>query len=307
MRIQRHYWLIVLCAAFVALSIQSCDKNLEERGTEIKISEDDLSEISLGKATTRVIILKGGNGKYSASVADSRIATVKTSMDTLRVTGNWVGETYATIISGDYKKRLDIRVATPDLNLSAEEIHLFPRDESKFLHVAGGGEDTQLRLDDPDNILEVKWNGATGIMEINALAEGDARITVVPASGEERSVKVLVRCNGKAEDVGVYGTTSRSLFRVMNTVMSVHRPGIGVWLVNNVNPYSTPKVLKIAPEVKSPETGQQVALEITMRDAQVFENSDLEEGKQLFVVEEVREREVVLRGKRVKLVLPYAP
>lgn len=58
----------------------------------------------MNKLTTRMILLQGGNGKYIANVADSKVAGVSISKDTLRINGILEGNTYATIISGDYKR-----------------------------------------------------------------------------------------------------------------------------------------------------------------------------------------------------------
>lgn len=297
------YYLVI--ASLVGVLLAACEKDAHERGTEININgEAQLAEVSFSKETTRTLILGGGNGKYTANVADSRIARVAVSHDTMRITGYLEGDTYATILSGDFKKRLDIHIVIPELSVSQEEVHLFPRDESKFLSVSGGGDETALEIDDPDQILQVKWNGRTGIMEINAHAEGDATITVVAQDGQKRAIKVLVRCKGSVDEVGVYGTTSRSIYPIMNTVMSVVRKGVGVWLINNVNPYSSRRILKITPPLVQPKVGEFVKLRFSMLYPDEFEHSGLTEGEQRMYVEEVRPEHVLLRGRGFKLLLP---
>ena len=119
---------------------------------EIQVGTDDLKEVTLNKLTTRMILLQGGNGKYIANVADSKVAGVSISKDTLRINGILEGNTYATIISGDYKKVVNINVVVPELSISQSEIRLYPRDESKFISLNGGGDVVDLRIDDPDKI-----------------------------------------------------------------------------------------------------------------------------------------------------------
>lgn len=297
-------YLLTPLLLFAAL-LPSCEKEAREQGSEILINgEADLSEVSFSKQTTRILLLQGGNGKYTANIADSRIARLSVSRDTLRITGALEGDTYATILSGDFKKRLDVHIVVPELSVSQDEVYLFPRDESKFLNVSGGGDETALRIDDPDQILQVKWNGRTGIMEINALAEGDATLTVVAQDGKTRDIRVFVRCKGRVDEVGVYSTTSRSIYPVMSTVMSVMRPGVGVWLINNVNPYSSRRILKITPPVKNPKVGEVLTLNVSMRYPDEFANTSLSEGAQRLYVEEVRPEHVLLRGRGFKLLLP---
>ena len=63
----------------------------------------------------------------------------------MRINGILEGNTYATIISGDYKKVVNINVVVPELSISQSEIRLYPRDESKFISLNGGGDVVDLR------------------------------------------------------------------------------------------------------------------------------------------------------------------
>ena len=74
------------------------------------------------------------------------------------------------------------------------------------------------------------------ILEIQAHYEGEARYVLFRNDKQEKTLKVTVRCEGTASRVGVYGTTSHSLYAQMNTVMAVRRPGVGVWLCNGSTP-----------------------------------------------------------------------
>ena len=292
---------MLLCCgtAFVACS----DDNSEAK--DIQVGADDLKEVSLNKLSTRTIILRGGTGKYTANVADSKIAGVAISKDTLRISGILEGQTYATIISGDFKRRVDINVVVPELSISQSEIRLFPRDESKFVSLNGGGDFAELQIEDPDKIMNAKWNAKTGILEIQAHYEGEAKIRVIAQDKKEKTLKVVVRCEGTADRVGVYSTTSRSIYTHMNTIMAVRRPGIGVWFCSGARPYTAKRVLKITPAVVNPVVGSHVNVTLSMTYPDEFSNSGLKEGQYKLFVEEVREHDAVLRGQGFKLVIPY--
>ena len=295
------FYLLLLCCgtAFVACS----DDNSEAK--DIQVGADDLKEVALNKLSTRTIILRGGTGKYTANVADSKIAGVAISKDTLRISGILEGQTYATIISGDFKRRVDINVVVPELSISQSEIRLFPRDESKFVSVNGGGDFAELQIEDPDKIMNAKWNAKTGILEIQAHYEGEAKIRVIAQDKKEKTLKVVVRCEGTADRVGVYSTTSRSIYTHMNTIMAVRRPGIGVWFCSGARPYTAKRVLKITPAVVNPVVGSHVNVTLSMTYPDEFSNSGLKEGQYKLFVEEVREHDAVLRGQGFKLVIPY--
>lgn len=293
--------LLLGCSiAFVA-----CDNDNKQEMKDIRLGADDINEVSLNKLSTRTIILSGGTGKYTANVADSKIAGVNISKDTLRINGIWEGRTYATIISGDFKKRVEINVVVPELSISQSEIRLYPRDESKFVSLNGGGDIVDLKIEDPDKVMNAKWNAKTSILEIQAYYEGEAKIRIISQDKKEKTLKVVVRCEGTASRVGIYGTTSHSLYEQMNTVMAVRRPGVGVWLCNGARPYFSKKVLKITPAVVNPVAGTHIDVSFSMLYPAEFANSGLKEGPHKLYVEEVREKDVVLRGRGFKFVIPY--
>ena len=227
------------------------------------------------------------------------------SKDTLRINGILEGNTYATIISGDYKKVVNINVVVPELSISQSEIRLYPRDESKFISLNGGGDVVDLKIDDPDKIIDAKWNAKTNILEVQAHYEGEAKIRIISQDKREKTLKVIVRCDGTADRVGIYGTTSHSLYEQMNTVMAVRRPGIGVWLCNGARPYTSRRVLKITPAVVNPVVGTQVEVSLSILYPNEFASTKIKEGKNKLYVEEVREKDVVLRGRGFKFVIPY--
>ena len=295
------FYLLLLCCG---VSFVACKEDASD-DREIQVGADDLKEVTLNKLTTRMILLQGGNGKYIANVADSKVAGVSISKDTLRINGILEGNTYATIISGDYKKVVNINVVVPELSISQSEIRLYPRDESKFISLNGGGDVVDLKIDDPDKIIDAKWNAKTNILEVQAHYEGEAKIRIISQDKREKTLKVVVRCEGTAGRVGIYGTTSHSLYEQMNTVMAVRRPGVGVWLCNGTRPYTSRRVLKITPAVVNPVVGTQVDVSLSMLYPNEFVSTKIKEGKYKLYVEEVREKDVVLRGRGFKFVIPY--
>ena len=63
--------------------------------------------------------------------------------------------------------------------------------------------------------------------------------------------------------------------------------------------------MKIKPAIVNPVAGTYVDITLTMTYPNEFVDSGLKEGKYKLLVEEVRERDVVLRGRGFKLVIPY--
>ena len=189
--------LLLGCSiAFVA-----CDNDNKQEMKDIRLGADDINEVSLNKLSTRTIILSGGTGKYTANVADSKIAGVNISKDTLRINGIWEGRTYATIISGDFKKRVEINVVVPELSISQSEIRLYPRDESKFVSLNGGGDIVDLKIEDPDKVMNAKWNAKTSILEIQAYYEGEAKIRIISQDKKEKTLKALRRYGRSSGDL----------------------------------------------------------------------------------------------------------
>ncbi len=301
MKQKLYLFLLFACSILPA----ACDKDNQQEAKDIQLSGENPDEVSLTKLSTRMFLLTGGTGKYVSYVADSKVAGVSVSKDTLRVNGILEGNTYATIISGDVRRRIDIHVVAPEISISQSEVRLFPRDESRFVSLNGGGDIADLKVDDPDRVISVKWNAKTNILEIQAHYEGEAKIRVISQDRQEKTLKVTVRCEGTAARVGVYGTTSHSLYAQMNTVMAVRRPGVGVWLCNGARPYSSRKVVKITPAVVNPVAGTYVSVSLSMLYPDEFSSSGLKEGTHRLYVEEVREKDVVLRGRGYKFVIPY--
>ena len=271
----------------------------------IRVGATDADSLSVSPQATRIVLLSGGTGKYAAYVADGTLAKVAINEDTLRITGQLTGKTVATIHSGDETRRIALHVEDREVSVSHQEVRLFPRDESRFISVNGGGKYADLEVLDPEGAITTKWNAKTNILEVDARYEGEAQVKIVPPEGKPTLLKVVVRCEGEVNRPGIYGTTSRSIFRQMNTLSVVHRKGVGVWLNNKAQPYGALRSLQVTPAIVNPKVGQHLSLNYIMRYPDEFRNSGLTEGQHTLIVEEVRQRYVVLRGKGHKLVLPF--
>ncbi len=88
------------------------------------------------------------------------------------------------IHSGDTKRRIELNIAPPEVSVSQKEVRLFPRDESKFVSVNGGGELADLEVVDPDHVINAKWNAKTNILELEAFYEGEATVRIIPPTGK---------------------------------------------------------------------------------------------------------------------------
>ena len=78
------FYLLLCCGIVFA----ACDSDNVQEKNDIRLGTDNITEVSLNKLSTRTIILSGGTGKYMVNVADSKVADVKISKDTLRISGN---------------------------------------------------------------------------------------------------------------------------------------------------------------------------------------------------------------------------
>lgn len=296
-----YIWLSVI---ILGMSLTACHSELDLEPSKILIGDNDSSSIDVFTHTTRMLILKGGTGKYKCNVNNSKLASASINEDTLRVTGILEGETYASVWSGDECRKLDINVIVPNITSTEDVIRLFPRDESRSVSVNGGGGMAQMSVEDPMRILKkVKWNAKTNIIEIDTYCEGDAYLHITGQDHQTKTIKVEVRCKGEADGAGAYSTTSRSLSVLMRNTLVVHRKGVGVWICNEANPTVSKKTIKITPAIINPKQGSYIDVELGFRYPDEF--SSLKEGKCKLYVQEVRANHAVLVGRGFKFVIPY--
>ena len=302
------YFICILCMACI---LGSCETEQEDIATPLKIGSGSttLDSISINVLSERDILIKGGNGKYRANIEDSRIATAKVIGDTLRVKGLVTGRTFVHVSSHNQQQRLDIQVESPLPQFSKDVIRIYP-DKSevrRFTSLTGGDVFTTLKIDDPDDILEVKWDGKTDLLEIKAFYEGDAYIIATTPEGIETKMKVEVRVKDEPQKVGIYHTSGRYVNNnvALNGVLVAQREGIGVWISNTANPYVgnviyTGSCMQIDPIV-NPKVGSYIDISVkAFKGARV-----IPEGKHRVLVEKIRDNLVQLRSNRYKFLIPY--
>lgn len=290
----------------------SCQKDRQQAISDIKIGQDaqSLTEISVNKQTIRNILLSGGNQKFAVNIENSKIAQASVHQDTLKIKGLFEGETFATVISHDKKAHLKIHVVPSEISISQDVVQIFPNQESKFVSIDGGGEESFLEVDDPEQMLVYKWNGNTKILEMFARYEGESVVRISSQGVQTKELKVIARSQGDSQAFGYYDNTRTYLSRPMVPKMVVKRKGVGVWMATIPNPYAqsqqisfvTPRSLKIA-SIANPQQGQyvQVPIEIYPAGADFLGISN---GINRLYVEEIRSESIVLRGRGFKLVIP---
>lgn len=296
---------ILLCLFAIALC--ACeDKN--DSSTPIKVGTDStsLTELTLHPQSRHDLLLSGGNHKYTVNVANSRLASASISQDTLKITSyQEQGTTFAIIHSHDQSARLEIRVIPNELNFTASEVTLAPTDINKTIRL-GGGDVVSLTTTDPDEVMKATWQGSNGIVEIRGKAEGVATLTATSAGLAPKELRVRVRCideKGFLNQLGVYHNTSRSLSQAINPARIVKDLTTGTFFSGRANVNALNNWYYKVPPIEHPVEGTHINLLIEYkRFGGVATRENLK-----FYVEEVRTatQEVVLRGKTLKIVVPY--
>lgn len=299
-----------VCMACFLACLLACEEHTEEY-PEIHIGkESGIDKLTLNKFTEKRLLLSGGNGKFIVNIENSQIATAHISLDTLKVKGLLEGETFATVISHDRRMRLRIHVTFPELGVSHTDVQLRPKLIGRFVSISGGGERTTLEENDPADVIDIKWDGSTGMLEIVPKYEGEAEVIAVSEDGKERkSIHIRVKPDGELTIPGWYTTRETQYYVKMNNKMIVKRKGGATWIIDSARPYGGKittydgSQMKIAP-IMNPVQGDSIDLNI-LRYSTTKNNPEIKAGIYRLYVEEVRKSEVMLRGKGFKFLLPY--
>jgi len=257
---------ILLC--LFAIVLCACeDKTDTTEPIKIGTESSSLTQLTLYPQSQHDILLSGGNHKYTA--------------------------------------RLEISVRPNELSFSADEVTLAPTDINKTIRL-GGGDIVSLTTTDPDEVMKVTWNGSNGIVEIRGKAEGVATLTATSAGLAPKELKVKVRCideKGFLNQLGVYQNTSRSLSQAINPARIVKDPTTGTFFSGRANINALNNWYYKIPPIENPVADTYINLLIEYKKlGGVATRENLK-----FYVEEVRTatQEVVLRGKTLKIVVPY--
>lgn len=305
-------YLSSLSFLFVVLLLASCAEDTLVGQTPIRIGkEESLTEVTLNRSSERHILLSGGNGKYRAFVEDGRVADVTVHHDTLKLRALLEGETYAMVHSHDQSRRLNIRIVPPALTFSRDSILLFPKEETKFVSLFGGGDRVRLTKEDPDDIFTYKWDGSNHLLEINALYEGEAHLIATTDKGETRRLNIRIRPQDEPTQLGIYGTGGKFYANSlsMRCALLVYRPGKETLLSSVASPHGGQAytyqgaVIAISP-LLDPKPGARIELTVTQKSGPA---TSVPPGSYKAIVESVADGKVVLRSRRHKFVLPYRP
>ncbi len=260
----------------------------------------------------RKILLSGGNEKFSVDIENSRIAKASVYRDTLKIKGLLEGQTFASIKSHNQEVKIDVNVLPQQISVSQERIRLYPKDISKFVSVNGGGDIVTMEEIDPNDILEAKWNGQTGILELRAYFEGNAIIRFKSKGVATKEVKINVKVGGEIpQEFGIYSTLSKSISMDMKPIMIVKRKNVGTWLSQSTNPYGVAgnldkKIVGKFTPIRNPQQGTQITLNAQFMPY-VDGISNIGNGNNSVYIEEVNsdKKTVLLRGRGFKIVLPF--
>ena len=78
---------LCLLLVFAAMALTSCDNSTDTELSDIAFGTNNTDSVALNKQSTRIVLLHGGTGKYQANIADSKVASISISKDTLRING----------------------------------------------------------------------------------------------------------------------------------------------------------------------------------------------------------------------------
>ncbi len=278
----------------------SCVKQDDTDMPELRIGKEDFKQIDINTETLRRIVLLGGNGKYTASISNPNIASLKISQDTLKITGLYEGETYATIHSHNFSKRLGISVVPPRLSFSHKEVTLNPKDIGQFVTLSGGGKDVHLEVDDPQECLSYKWNANTNIIELYPRYEGDVVIKAVDKkSGQVQTLKVFVQAREMPQTTGFYSTRSSSPYPEFASPLCAVIKGKGLLMFTSAQPTPQTKRVLVEP-FELPKQGVYIDIKINFFG---FGDS-YKTGLYHLFVERIDKDKLSLRGKGYRIVLP---
>ncbi len=288
------------------LSLFACEPKSNKDMPKLMIGKQDFKQIDINTETLRRIVLLGGNGKYTASIANPNIASLKIVQDTLKIMGLYEGQTYATIHSHNFSKRLNIAVVPPRLSFSHNEIRLRPADYSQFVTLNGGGKDVHIELDDPQDCLQYKWNANTNIIELFPRYEGEAIIRAKSEKGEEQSLKVYVQSSDRIEtqDIGFYSTRSGSVYPIFGTPLFAFVKGKGLWLFSSAQADMSSKNRVFIEALPSLKKGTYADVKLHFYLFKDKLSNELKTDTYKLFVEEIDAEKVYLRGKGFRFVLP---
>ncbi len=297
--------LIGLCVSLCSLAFIQCDSK-DDVLEDIKIGKENISTLTLEKQVVKKILLTGGNGKYRVNVENSQIVSITINLDTLIVQGLNLGNTYATISSHDFKKKLDINIVLAGLSVSSQAIELRPgEDKTQEISVSGGG---HVRVAvTPEGVVEYKLN-ANGYLELYPKYEGKAIFSITSEDDKEvKNIEVTVKPKGEIEGFGWYSTRAASYIPLTDNRMIVTEKNVGTWFFGHTRPNDKKNNAMFVSAIMNPKEGKEIEVDVSKNTfrRKAEPNDNIVVGKHSLIVEYVDNSSVTLLGKGVKLKLPY--
>lgn len=326
---KNNYLLHSLWLLFTLIVVSSCASERDALLSPIQLGKSsDLDKISLSRRTTQNIILTGGSGHYTANIEDPAIALATIVKDTLKIEGMREGKTFVHLLSQDLKRIVPVEVINLPLLFTTNEITLAPKKMQKTVHLSGGGRGVTIDKIDKYNILDVKWDGNTGLLEIMPKIEGVARIVARTADGKiEDELLVRVKSKEQVTNFGVYRTNETfKASSLLNNQVTVTRPNVGTWLLHGARPYTgctsggnwgvcqvPPKTIHVGVLPTGLKVGDSVTLQVSyttpgqvyFTDAQSKLSIPLSEGSLECEVDEILADGIIVRSQYFKFYLPY--
>lgn len=313
--------LFITLSLGLALALGSCSKDEPKKIEPIEVGTANTNSLEVTREQELMLLLKGGDGKYTAQTLDAKIATASISKDTLRVKGVLNGTTDLVIRSHDQERKLIVKVVPPPFDATENVVTVSPGDDTRTLSLAGGGAKASLVTEGPEkDAATITWDASTGQVRIQAHYEGDVKLIATSEDGKtKKEILVQVRCQGDSKKFGVYKTNARSLSATFPTVLTVLKRGEYVRFSEINQPVTAQKsatstinkenrVLTIKPLLQNPKVGEELTLALSWLST--YQSIDKEHplkagGKVKVIVAEVQDRRVVVRGKGFKLIMPY--
>ncbi|MDN4753355.1 hypothetical protein QYZ87_02240 [Porphyromonadaceae bacterium W3.11] len=297
--------LLYTYLAFIIFGLAACQSQDKKPDfPEITVGDGNITVIKVDKNSTIDLKVLGGNGKYKVTLQDSKIAKAEIEGEYLKVTGLKYGKTSLVITSHDQRRELTVMVERPEFNLTQTEVRLYPGDTDYVVKVTGGGDDGEIKVDDPQGALEYVWNENNSIL-LTAKHEGVAVITFISKDDKPDktlTVKIIAEDNDNlSEKIGLYATTSHSLYSLIPTTLAGYRKGAMVWICGSTHLGRTYKRVEFKP-LSAPKEGEKVSVDLTFVNVDNFAPATYD-----LIVEKVHSSKglVVLRGAGFKIVAPF--
>lgn len=295
------YKLFLPLLAVLSLGLASCKSDKDEPSTpSIQVGTGtNLSELTLHINGEQRLALSGGNNKYTASIENAALASVKIEDATLVLKGLVEGETFLVLRSGDRTQRIAIKVKPPTLLFSAKTLELEPKQTNSTIRLTGGNADVQLIAEDPLEAITYQWK-ANGELEVRAVREGVAKITAKLAGQPDQVLEVRVSATTKPTKVGIYRTEDSTPYDLINSLFVYRNKATGITTLSaKARPYGNHQRV-VVPAFARPQVGEWIELDLQFEQVQNYSSQ-----KYRFYVESVGEKTSLLsKGFRLVLTTP---